>query len=361
LLLNKKILIDKNPIKHNEKSDLIIREILSSIEIKNKLKRSPQKPSWDINASKLTAQLNRTSAARISISAAPGNASNNGSLSNEGEYAPSNFSMPNNIAAGVNYLSSANTNLNINRRRMSLAASLKQDSSIRRKLKANNILIEQENDTDESLANKLDDYLIIGGKNDESLRTDQPSVEPTASNANALRRGSVFAKFPGSFTSEYDPNNLQKELENLKKMRQSYGTDWLLSTPNMMLKKEPNEQEQGSAATGAFSNFKVNRPAAATAALLNRVNEDKSLNVSASLENVIESYAVYRLYNQISIGGAGVFNYENTIETKLRIISLNDKYLVERDETNTDVLNLYEFADLVEAYFPLTSLSFSIE
>ena len=77
--------------------------------------------------------------------------------------------------------------------------SAKMEPFSKRKLKANNVLIEQDENTE-------DDYLIV------NLNQLDPS------------KSSLNNKLSMSY-SEYESNNLQIEIENMKLMRQNYGTD----------------------------------------------------------------------------------------------------------------------------------------
>lgn len=90
--------------------------------------------------------------------------------------------------------------------------SSKLEVTSKRKLKANNIFIEHEEN----------DYLII------STNTNQ--LDPS--------RASMTNKFSTSF--EYESTTLQNEIEKMKQMRQNYGTNWLLSTPNLISIPKPS-------------------------------------------------------------------------------------------------------------------------
>lgn len=83
--------------------------------------------------------------------------------------------------------------------RSSSGMATKLESFNRRKLKANNVLIEQDETTE-------DDYLIV------SINQLDPS------------KSSLNNKLSMSY-SEYESNSLQIEIENMKLMRQNYGTD----------------------------------------------------------------------------------------------------------------------------------------
>jgi len=77
--------------------------------------------------------------------------------------------------------------------------SAKMEPFSKRKLKANNVLIEQDENTE-------DEYLIVNVN----------QLDPSKSSLNN--------KLSISY-SEYESNNLQIEIENMKLMRQNYGTD----------------------------------------------------------------------------------------------------------------------------------------
>ena len=109
-------------------------------------------------------------------------------------------------------------------------------------------------------------------------------------------------------------------------MRQNYGTDWLLSTPNLILN---NNATIISNKKNEVSNLAVNPKE--TTKYTNKYN-------NIEIKNEIETFAVYR---SICDTNSGDFIID---DKKLCILSLNDKYLIERDETNTEILNLEEIS-----------------
>ena len=92
-------------------------------------------------------------------------------------------------------------------------AAATQRKSIR--LKPNNILIEQENEQESA---------------DENNTTVAVSASASLSAATNV----------AATSSSFDSRALQSEIEHLKRMRQNYGTDWLLSTPNMLDQSQQN-------------------------------------------------------------------------------------------------------------------------
>ncbi len=100
-------------------------------------------------------------------------------------------------------------NNNNNNNNSLMISSLKSESK-QRKLKANNILIEHEDENEIKLNSDFDDYYFL---------------DPAKSSLNN--------KLSISYT-EYESTNLQVEIEKLKQMRQDYGTDWLLSSSSLI-------------------------------------------------------------------------------------------------------------------------------
>lgn len=169
----------------------------------------------------------------------------------------------------------------------------------KRKLKANNILIEQDERSE-------DDYLIINTK----------SLD--------LSKASLNNKLSMSY-SEYESNNLQIEIETMKQMRQNYGTDWLLSTPNLIAAKPSLIEEPQIEVYKSETNL--------------------DLLDQKVLENVTDPFVVYKFLN--------VDDSLQDSEAKKTcvLLSLNDIYLIEKDETNTDFLDLEELAHLEQIKF----------
>lgn len=91
-----------------------------------------------------------------------------------------------------------------------------EPANSRRKLKANNILIEHDDQ----------DYVIISSSN----------------NLIDSSKASVPNNIISTSYTEYESNNLQSEIEKMKQMRKNYGTDWLLSTPNLISYKPTSNE-----------------------------------------------------------------------------------------------------------------------
>lgn len=180
---------------------------------------------------------------------------------------------------------------------MGRKTSLSGRSDTKRKLKANIILIEHEQEEDG------DDYVIIN----------------RSGNENKLALARSFTN--QNLSMDYDSGKLQSEIENLKKMRQNYGTDWLLSTPNLVL----NDIRQG---------FGIGKEKMMLDDLETCIAKTESLDIEDNLR-VIESFPVY------CIGEEGE-------ETCLCILSIDEKHLIERDEANKKLLSLNEISNLAD-------------
>ena len=165
------------------------------------------------------------------------------------------------------------------------------------KLRPTNVIILQENDLD-----------------DEDLVTKNDDFEHT----------------PSSFKSSADYKKLQKEIESMKRMRQNYGIDWLLSTPklntNLLNVKELGKNE----------NIDIVNPESDSN---NRatIGSDKE----SELYTPIESYVIYR-----SLENDDTNDLENLIHKELSIVSMSDRCLLEKDETNTALLFVDEFSNM---------------
>lgn len=174
----------------------------------------------------------------------------------------------------------------------------------KKRLRPNNILIEHEEEYD-------NEYVIINPKNSYEPKPQQLSSSFVLSN-------------------DYESTKLQSEIENMKKMRTNYGTDWLLSTPNLLgvALKSPNMPKKNSQDRFLFKKEKS----------LDR-KEESSHNLTDEEENlsVLETFAVYRS-----------FDLDQSLEENqcLCILCVNDRYLIEKDETNSKILSLIEYSKL---------------
>ena len=113
-------------------------------------------------------------------------------------------------------------------------------------------------------------------------------------------------------------------------MRQNYGTDWLLSTPNLI------------------TNLKIPEKLNAKKSEINptsiRADQASDYLNKLTIDETIESYVVYKLIEFVFSNGETDKQEEDNLE--LCILSLNERCIIERDETNTDVLALNEFINL---------------
>ena len=194
---------------------------------------------------------------------------------------------------------------------------LKQNETVRRKLKAHNVLIEPEMDGNQ---NEASDFIIINSFNPLSDSVDYKT--------NLINSSSVM------IGKDYESNKLQIEIENLKRMRQDYGTDWLLSTPNLIIKSNPKE------------NTSDIKEAQFTADSTNGSNKTEEENIQNKLEilHVIDSFVVYRTLCENSDSDMD----STDLVTKVCILSLNESFLIEKDETDTEFLSINAFADFTD-------------
>lgn len=151
--------------------------------------------------------------------------------------------------------------------------------------------------------------------------------------------GQDTKKLSLSYGTSYDPQKLQQELENLKKMRQNYGTDWLLSAPSMN-SREPNKKaENGSNEISITSSMDSSSITDKSNVYINEISSDQIDKL-----RIIESYAVY-------VTALSCLDDNKPINEKnLCILSITDKYLIEKDETNSNVISVCEFNDLNEIF-----------
>lgn len=152
-------------------------------------------------------------------------------------------------------------------------------------------------------------------------------------------------------STSFDSRKLQSEIENMKKMRQNYGTDWLLSTSSLLEKapqQSKSKDKQSTNATGQSSNNKPNQ--------MNEENDDDD-ELATRVGNILESFAVYRSIEFSVLDlmssepgedhqeAAGSSADEDVTRT-VCILSIGERCLVEKDEANAKVLCLNEIANL---------------
>ncbi len=187
---------------------------------------------------------------------------------------------------------------------VSLAASLGATSYKRKsKLKVNNVVIDQLTD------NPLEKgYILINSVTYEA--TSLPKE----------------MQLIGSFTADYESTKLQTEIENLKKMRLNYGTDWLLSTPKLQVNEQP------VVAVGEKSSED------SVAGVEQEVGGESGSGRS-SISNIVDSFVVYRSEIGKKSGDEGV---------KMCILSLSESSVIEKDELNAEVLSVTQLAEVCD-------------
>lgn len=292
--------MDRNPVKHNPRCAFVVKQIISSNELKKKLKNTSPK----------------TANSRYSLSPALTSRPHAATMVNADGYSLASPSQKDQMRSRLNMSGAALKGLTS--KRPSASGHAVASSLPKRKLKANNILIDTHEDP------QFEDYVVIGRKSEDvaSVESAQQPLMPSASILST------------SYDPEYDPNNLQKELDNLKKMRQNYGTEWLLSAPSFV-----------SASMKKSSSFLNRNNAELTSPKLASLDSSSQLAAQVDdqyLHETIESFAVYKIQD---IGQASI----EKADKKLCILSLNAKLLVERDETNVTLLNVKELANLSDA------------
>jgi hypothetical protein len=148
-------------------------------------------------------------------------------------------------------------------------------------------------------------------------------------------------RFSISQGTDYDPSKLQKEIENLKKMRQNYGTEWLLSAPTLAT-AQPVASTSLNFKSTLNDSYQLKEE---TENELSKENANSSTDLKQLMKtcSIIESFPVYRSVQSHS--------GECDQAQVLSILSLNEKYLIEKDETNQLVLFSAEYAQLDDIQF----------
>jgi len=176
------------------------------------------------------------------------------------------------------------------------------------------------------------------------------SLIPSSSNLNANRKMSKIKASNGkialnereikfkkmqneSMTSKsYESKTLQNDIENLKKLRMSYGADWLLTSPDLK-----NNFQESSTTTKIALISENNLPKTSE-------RKEKESTLLQNFDNIIESFVIYR--TTLTEESQMQTNLAISNDTEIIILSLNEKYLLEKDELNTKVVYFDEYVNL---------------
>jgi hypothetical protein len=348
------ILMNDNPVKLNLKCELIIKEILDVVALKQTIKNNRQQGlnsslNWNSSTfgSKFMAHNQPTRPVISSPSRTIRNAQKASSSQKLNATLPAQVSsMPNNL--NESYLSR-------NSKRQSITG------FGQRKLKAHNVLIEAET---------TDDYYIVNSVKINPTSVKDSTLPPINENSQI---DAIDAKFLSTSIGNYEPSKLQDELENLKKMRQNYGTDWLLSTPSLLdiNKQLLNEKMSGNNIIEE-SKDEVGSSVSNNIEVVVTGPDVKEIVLDTDIQ-IVEAYAVYRsMQSKASENNNSATNFELEFDEAksdknssiagddahnvcLCIISLSEKLFIEKDETNTTVISANEFASLEDIILLLNS------
>lgn len=145
----------------------------------------------------------------------------------------------------------------------------------------------------------------------------------------------------------------------MKKMRQNYGTDWLLSSSSLLEKPPTTDTSQHSSKAMSSSSIteivssSEGRPS-------NNTKASSDDDDSTRIGNIIESFAVYRSieFSVLDLASAktnddqeenNINNGDEVDEDATRtvcIFSIGERCLVEKDEANSTVFCVNEIANL---------------
>ena len=302
-----KVLIEGNPVNLNPNSQIIVKEILTVIKLKKNLKNRQS-----VKTLATSATTNSNSYRKSFIQTQPTYINSNRSKS---------LAMIDNDNNG--YARSAPNKYSIDEKTRQRSSTLRQDN--KRRLKPNVILIEQDNIIDEQT---------------------EPISEDVDNIANSLSSTTLqLNKQSKSASNHYDPNKLRLEIEMMKKMRQSYGTDWLLSTPNLNANSS-NINNSLNLINPSKSTIQPSPKNNLSTVSNNSTNNKLSID---EINNIIDSYAVYRSIEPIS-NNLNDDQDENSLDSSIIIciLSLTDLYIVEKDETNMELLSINKYTDLAD-------------
>lgn len=146
--------------------------------------------------------------------------------------------------------------------------------------------------------------------------------------------------------NSFDSRQLQSEIENIKKMRQNYGAEWLLSTSSLLIPATTTTVSGSKAKSTSNESERTGKEPEST--VVNEISDSEERTGS-----IIDSFAVYRSIEfsvlDLNMGDQderkGALEEDNQTKT-ICILSVTENCLVEKDETNSSVLCFNEIANL---------------
>ena len=231
----------------------------------------------------------------------------------------------------------------------------------KRKLRVNQILIEQQQRPNgfSTAATDEERQAALTNASINSTQLQQQQTYRLSSETHSLDFANASTKSTKSTSGgsgsgvrakAYDASKLKSELDQLKKIREDYGTEWLLSTQTL------GSDAQYDAATSIASSLQDKKPAAfmfahaaaAAAAVKQQADEAGAEEVRSVLAAPIaESFVVYRSTTTTTDHD---HDDNDTAMTDVCILSLSDVYLIEKDETNTELLAYHAFSSLTDIH-----------
>lgn len=161
----------------------------------------------------------------------------------------------------------------------------------------------------------------------------------------------------GNPSTSFDSRKLQNEIETLNKMRLNYGTDWLLSSSNLIEAKN-SLGVSPSASKTQQDQPESEAPKETTTTTTN--SDDKNMETERT-GVIVESFPVYRSIEfsvlDLKSKPPETATSEPDDETKtICLLAISERCLIEKDETNSSVLCLNDLANLSQIDLSLDSM-----
>ena len=176
--------------------------------------------------------------------------------------------------------------------------------------------------------NDYDDTLVSSGK---KILSKKKTLKIKVNNATLFQQGQdedelKFEKIQtDNVTSKsYESKTLQNDIENLKKLRLNYGTDWLLTSPELK-----NSFKETIKSPPGYEKKFDNKSNLSEEKSFNRVSS--SSKIGPETNNILDSFVIYR-----------AFADKEESDDEVIILTLSESFLIEKDELNVK----YLFSDL---------------
>ena len=138
-----------------------------------------------------------------------------------------------------------------------------------------------------------------------------------------------------AYNSIYYTNQIQNEIEKLKYLRKNYGKDWLLSTSNIKDNRKEKDLMYIDESNNNSEKYNIQK---------NCAENSEFIKLDASIETFIVYRSITHLVGEQDKNHSDFLTTDSIFE--LTLLSINNRFLIEMDETNSKIICLKEFTNL---------------